>query len=233
MAMSQRLRNSLYWPGLMVVVLWVIQLVNVLLGGMLGRLGVFPRDPEGLIGIVTSPLIHGDWGHLMSNTPPLFVLAALLFFFYPRVATTSFFMIYLLTGVTLWLFGRPVYHIGASGVIYGLVAFIAWNGLFRRNLKAIALALVVVFYYGGMFLGILPGQPGISWEGHLFGALAGIFTAYYFKDEIETDEERKPASWELEDPQPEEPFLDPHTFSKNKKERERDALNEKVRRYWE
>ena len=227
------MRDSLYWPSLLVALIWIIQLVNVALGGLLGHFGVYPRDPDGLIGIITSPLIHGDWGHLIANTPPLFVLSVLLFFFYPRVAKQSFGMIYLLAGLVLWLFGRPVYHIGASGVIYGLVAFIAWNGLFRRNLKAIALSLVVVFYYGGMFLGILPGQPGVSWEGHLFGALVGIFTAYYFKDDIETVEVRQPASWELEEPQPEEPFLDPNTFAKTKEERRRETLDEKVRRYWD
>jgi membrane associated rhomboid family serine protease len=97
----------------------------------------------------------------------------------------------------VWVFGRPVYHIGASGVVYGLIAFIFWTGIFRRNIKSVILALIMLFMYSPMFAGILPNQPGVSWESHLLGGIAGILVAWLFKNEIEQDEE--PVESQLED----------------------------------
>lgn len=210
--------TSFSTPLKFILVLWAIHLVQFLIGTKWGFLGVYPREVWGLKGIFFMPLIHGDWGHLISNTPPLFALSAMILFFYRKVALKSFAMIYVLSGLAVWLFARPVFHIGASGVVYGLVAFVFWNGIFRRNLKAIVLALIVVFYYGSMFAGIIPGQEGISWEGHLFGGLVGIFTSYWFKESIEKDEQRQTYSWENEIDHPQQ-FLDPDTFDKTKQER--------------
>jgi len=105
------------------------------------------------------------------------------------VAWASFIFIYLLTGAAVWLFGRSVYHVGASGVVYGLVSFIFWSGVFRRNIKSIVLALIVTILYSGYLQGIIPFQEGISWESHLLGGLVGIFVAFLFKGIIENDEE--------------------------------------------
>jgi membrane associated rhomboid family serine protease len=221
---KEKFRQSLLIPLVLIAFIWLIQISQSLLGLDLGIYGVYPRKPFGLRGIFFSPLIHSGWPHLLSNTPPLFVLTAILLFFYRRVALSSFFMIYLLTGLTVWLFARDnAFHIGASGVIYGLVAFVFWNGVFRRNLKSIVLALLVVFYYGGMFVGIVPGQEeNISWESHLLGGLVGIFASFWFKNQIEKDEVRPTYSWETEGEQESGYFLDRDSFEKTKTERLKD-----------
>ena len=151
--------------------------------------GIFPRDASGLMGILTAPLVHGSWHHLFSNAAPLLVTTTLIYFFYPRVAIASFFFIYFLTGISVWLFGRSSFHVGASGVVYGLVSFIFWTGIFRRNIKSIILALVVTILYSGYLGGIVPFKEGVSWESHLLGGIMGIFVAFLFKGIIEQDEE--------------------------------------------
>jgi len=225
--LSKKAKESFIIPAYMVLILWVIHTLQFVTGISLGQLGVFPRELWGLKGVIFSPLIHGDWGHLISNTPPLFVLSAMILFFYRRIAVPAFIMIYLLTGMAVWAFADLFemarhFHIGASGVIYGLVAFVFWNGVFRRNIRSIALALIMVFYYGSMVYGVLPGQEGISWESHLLGALVGIFTSFWYKDVIEKDEERQPYSWETEDESEEKFFLDRDTFERTKMEREQE-----------
>lgn len=229
MALSQRLYRSLAVPAVLVVLMWVVFLVEQLLNVELAVFGVYPRETFGLRGVLFMPLLHGSLGHILSNTLPFFALTAMVLFFYPRIAVPAFVMIYLLAGLATWIFARASFHIGASGVIYGLVAFLFWIGLFRRNVKAIALSLVVLFYYGGLFMGILPGQEGISWDGHLLGALAGVFTAYWFRNRIEYDEARQPASWETEPQQPAQSFLPPDTFSQTKYERAREEMNRNLR----
>jgi membrane associated rhomboid family serine protease len=219
---SNRFLDSISLPLKFVLLLWAIHLVQFLLHLDFGVYGLYPRTTFGLRGILFAPLLHSDWGHLISNTPPLFALSAIIMFFYRKVAVPSFFMIYLLTGLAVWIFGRSVFHIGASGVVYGLVSFVFWNGIFRRNLKSIVLALIVIFYYGSMFMGILPGQEGISWESHLLGAVVGIFVSFWYKDSIEKDEEKKTYSWENEPQTLDQPFLDPHIFEKTKAERKRE-----------
>lgn len=228
MTIKQKFRESLLLPLWLIAILWAIQLFQSLTGTDFGVYGVFPRESFGLRGILFSPLIHSGWPHLLSNTPPLFMLSAIVLFFYRRIAIQGFIMIYLLTGMAVWLFARDnAFHIGASGVVYGLVAFVFWNGIFRRNLKSIVLALIVVFYYGSMFMGILPnGEPNISWESHLLGGLVGIFTSFWFKNSIEKDEERATYSWEQEPEQEGEYFLDRDTFDKTKQERQREKDND-------
>ena len=129
-------KQALYLVG----VLWVVHLFQFLTGMDLGFLGIFPREVWGLKGIIAAPLVHADWHHLFSNTIPLLILTTTIFLFYNRVALRSFLMIYFLTGITVWIFARDVFHIGASGVVYGLVSFIFWNGIFWRSLHAIVLA---------------------------------------------------------------------------------------------
>ncbi len=224
MSITKKFRESLLLPFWLIAILWGIQLFQALTGIDFGIYGIFPRESFGLRGIFFAPLIHSGWPHLLSNTPPLFMLSAIVLFFYRRIAIPSFIMIYLLTGAAVWLFARDnAFHIGASGVVYGLVAFVFWNGIFRRNLKSIVLALVVVFYYGSMFMGILPnGEANISWESHLLGGLVGIFTSFWFKNTIEKDEERPAYSWEQEPEQEGEYFLGRDTFKKTKQERLRE-----------
>jgi len=163
--------------------------------------------------------MHGDWAHLISNSAPMAVLGMMLFYFYWKIAWVSYILIYTLCGLAVWLFARgSAVHIGASGVIYGLVAFIFWNGIFRRDLKSIILLLIVTILYSGMMFGILPNQPGISWESHLLGALAGIALAWYYKNDIEEDEVPEPPMEEEE----KEYFLRRDAFEVTMAERERD-----------
>lgn len=166
---------------LLLGIIWFFFFIDGIPGIDLGEYGLYPRHVDGLIGIIMAPLIHGGWGHLISNSPPILFLVALIFFFYRPIAPSVLFFIWLSTGILVWIFGRPVYHIGASGVLYGLVAFVFWNGIFRRDVKSIALSLLVLFYFGSLITGILPGQEGISWESHLLGGVSGIMTAYLFR----------------------------------------------------
>ena len=227
---TNRLWRSLKFPLQFVALLWIVHAAQVLTFDF-GFLGLFPRALFGLRGIVLAPLIHADWQHLISNSAPLLVLGSIIMVFYRRVAWRSMLMIYLLTGLAVWLFGRTVFHIGASGVVYGLLSFVFWSGVFRRNVKSIVLALIVLFLYSGLFLGILPNQEGISWESHLLGALMGIFTAYWYKEEIEQGEnDRYVPSWERE-PEVEAPyFLDRDVFDLTKLERQQRAREEQERR---
>ncbi len=222
---QQRLYSSIKMPFQFLVLIWLIQAVQTLFYIDFGFLGLLPRNIEGLKGILLAPLIHGDFAHLISNSVPLFVLSVIILFFYPRIAIRSFILIYLLTGLSVWLFARGnVFHIGASGVVYGLVSFVFWMGIFRRSLKAIILALIVTLLYSGMFLGVLPNQQeGISWESHLIGGLVGIFVAFMYKDTIEKDEEDQKYSWEEEKNQLDSDFfLRQDTFERKKWEQERD-----------
>lgn len=145
------------------------------------KLGILPRNFSGLVGIFTSPLIHGGFSHLISNTAPLIFMGLGIFYFYPKVAYKVFTIIYLGTGILVWIFAREVYHIGASGIIYGFVSFLFFSGIFRKDNRSIALALIVILFYGGLIWGVLPIEKGVSWESHLFGAIAGIIAAFIFR----------------------------------------------------
>jgi membrane associated rhomboid family serine protease len=228
----RHLLDSLRFPLLLTIVLWMVHLLQNALEFDPGMYGIMSRRLWGLRGIFTAPMVHGSWGHLVSNTFPLFVLTAMILYFYRKVAMRAFWLIYILTGTAVWLFAaRPVSHIGASGVVYGLVAFIFWNGIFRRSFRSIILAAVVMLLYSGMFLGILPDQEGISWESHLLGSISGILASYWFKGEVEEEEsleERDPFADErnLE----KEYFLPRDTFEKTKAERQAEADEEARRR---
>ena len=212
--------ESLKFPLLILAFIWLVQLWQIIDGFDPGMYGIMSRRIWGLRGIVTGPLVHGSWKHLISNSVPLFVLTFMSLYFYRKVALQAFWLIYFLTGTAVWLFARPVSHIGASGVVYGLVAFLFWNGIFRRSLRSIILAAVVMLLYSGMFLGVLPDQEGISWESHLLGSLVGIFVAYLFKAELEEDEAHAgDAAHEIEADETKRPFLPNDIFEKTKEQR--------------
>lgn len=231
MTIPKKAIESVRVAAFMVGLLWLIHGLKVGLDLDLRFLGNLPRHTSGIYGILTSPLIHADIQHLISNSVPLFLLTSTIFFFYRKVAARAFVMIYILTGLMVWLFAKHIqldtesgmekiiFHIGASGVVYGLVCFIFWTGIFRKSLQAIILALVMIILYSGYIPGILPGQEGISWESHLLGVVAGIFTAYYYRREIEDEEKPQLPSWELEPEIATNPFLSPDTFKKTKQQR--------------
>ncbi len=187
--------SNLLTPLFFPIAIWVIHLISLLLNEDFSKLGLLPRNLIGLLGIITSPLIHADFSHLISNTIPLIVLGWIIFNFYPKLSYLLFVFIYLLTGLLVWIFARQVYHIGASGVVYGFVSFLFFSGIFRRDNKSIALALVITFLYGGLVWGMIPGFEGISWESHLFGAITGLLAAYMFR---KIDPPSKKYDWEDE-----------------------------------
>jgi membrane associated rhomboid family serine protease len=213
-----------------VAFLWLVHIWQMTDAFDPGAYGIMSRRFWGIRGVVTGPLVHGSWKHLISNSIPLFVLTFISLYFYRKVAMQAFWLIYFLTGTAVWLFARPVSHIGASGVVYGLVAFIFWNGIFRRSLRSIVLAAIVMLLYSGMFMGVLPDQEGISWESHLLGSLVGIFVAYIFKAELEEDEAEKPDDHFADERNLEKTaFLPSGIFDKTKVQRAAEAAEEAKR----
>ncbi len=183
---KKRLLYSLVIPFLFVFLLWVIKTFEVLTETDLAFLGVYPLKWQGMIGIVTSPLIHADFAHLISNSIPLLILGGSLFYFYKDIAFRVVALIYVVTGIWTWVFAREAYHIGASGLVYGLASFLFISGLVRRNNSLMALALIIAFLYGSMVWGVFPEffpEKNISWESHLMGIIAGAVLAVYYRKE--------------------------------------------------
>lgn len=178
----RRLRTAIKFSLLFVALLWMIRLVEDLFGLDLGRFGILPRHSSGLIGILTAPLVHASYTHLLTNTPVLLVLGSVVLYGYPRSARVLLPAVYLGSGAAVWLFGRPAYHIGASGLAFGIFFFVITTGALRRDRMAIALSMVVLFLYGGMIWGIVPGRPQTSFESHLFGAVIGLVLAFMLKN---------------------------------------------------
>lgn len=178
---TQSLRNSLWPPIVFVLLLWIVKIIETLGGFDFSDFGVYPRSLSGLIGIITAPFLHGDWEHLFSNSVPLIALGFLVIQLYRSVAMPVLLFIYVMSGVGMWLFGRPSHHIGASGLVYGLAFFLFVSGVLRKDRRSMASAAIVAVFYGGMVWGMLPGLRGISWEGHVAGALAGMAMAYRYR----------------------------------------------------
>ncbi len=164
-----------------VFLLWLIRVLEDSMMINLGVWGILPRSLSGLVGILTAPLIHGSAYHLLSNTFPLIMLLVAVFYFYDKIATEVFIWIYMTTGFWVWVMAREAYHIGASGLVYGLAAFLFFSGIFRKDARSVAVALVIAFIHGGMLQGLVPTKSNISWESHLLGFAAGIFCSFYFR----------------------------------------------------
>jgi membrane associated rhomboid family serine protease len=173
--------KSIKLPILFLAIIMAIEFVSNIFNLSFVQLGIFPREITGLIGIFTAPLIHSDIGHLYSNAIPLFVLGTSIFYFYPTSSKKITVIIYFFTNILVWIFARESYHIGASGIVYGLFSFLFFSGVFRKDRRAITLSVLTIFLYGGMAYGIFPTKEGISWESHLFGFIIGIFTAHFFR----------------------------------------------------
>lgn len=167
--------------GYFLALIWVIHIVNYLQGMQFSEYGLYPRTFPGLLGILTCPLLHGDWWHLIGNSMSFAVLGGLLLYFYPKIGYKIIAWSWLAIGVLVWLTGRPSYHIGASGIIYAMAAFLFLSGIIRKYYRLMAVSLIVVFMYGSMIWGVLPGQPGISWESHLSGMLVGLILAVIYR----------------------------------------------------
>lgn len=182
MANKHPLRNSILIATSFAALIWGLKLFEFALGLDLYTLGVYPRSHSELLGIVTAPLIHGSWEHLIGNTLPLVLLGSLLTYGYPRSRFWALAGIWLLSGTGVWLFARNSYHFGASGLTHGMFFYLFVGGILRRDRRSAALLLVAFYMYGGMLLTILPNDPGVSFESHLFGAASGAILAYAFRN---------------------------------------------------
>ena len=184
-----------------VVVFWIESRFNF----NFNYLGINPRKFEGLRGILFSPFIHGDTKHLFNNSIPLLVLSAALFYFYRSIRWKVLIYGLLLTGFLTWLIGRPSLHIGASGVIYMLTAFLMFRGIISKHYQLTALSFGVIFLYGSFIWYIFPTDPKISWEGHLSGFMVGVVFAFIFNKQTLP---KKKYAWQKEDYDPSnDPFM--------------------------
>lgn len=164
--------------------MWLVKIAELLFNSDFSHGGIYPLALRGLPGIIFSPFIHSDARHLFNNSIPLFFLSTALFYFYSEVAMKVFSLTYLLTGLLVWLAGREAWHIGASGLVYGLASFLFFSGIIRRYFRLIALSLLVVFLYGSMVWGIFPGiYQNVSWESHMLGFFSGVLLSVWFRKE--------------------------------------------------
>jgi membrane associated rhomboid family serine protease len=196
-----RLRRAFALSVLFAVLLWSIKLSELALGLNLSLLGIYPGRPETLGGILLAPLVHGSVAHLLANTAPILVLSTALVYGYPRAARIALPAIYIGAGLGVWLFARPAFHLGASGLVFGMMFFVFTIGALRWDPRAIALSLIVFFLYGGMIWGIFPSAPGISFESHFFGAMVGVAMAVLLRKK-DPPPPTKRYDWEDEDSEP-------------------------------
>jgi membrane associated rhomboid family serine protease len=198
-----KIKDSFFISLIFVAIMTAILSFEAVFSIDLGGYGVYPRTVSGLKGILFSPFLHGDFTHLFNNSIPLLVLGTLLFYFYRKISWEVATIIWLVSGLWLWIIGRPSYHIGASSFVYGLAAFLFFSGLIRRNASLLTISLLVVFLYGSLIWGIFPIEEHISWEGHLSGAIAGTVVAWFYRKHGAVV---KPKEIILEEPDDSDPY---------------------------
>jgi membrane associated rhomboid family serine protease len=162
-------------------ILWVILIADAMLGLELARFGLRPRNTFGLIGVFTAPLLHAGVEHMFSNTAPLIVSLTTVLYLYPRSSVKVIPIIWVGSGLLAWVIGRPSLHFGASGFVYGLLAFVFISGILRMDMRSVAVSVMVWFLYGSMIWGVLPIRPNMSWELHLSGAILGVALAIFYR----------------------------------------------------
>lgn len=173
--------DSLKFPILFLFLILIIELAKYLSNNSFVQFGILPREISGLMGILTAPLIHSNIEHLFSNAVPLVVLGTSIYYFYPESSKKAIPIIYLSTNILVWLFARDSYHIGASGIVYGLASFLFFSGIIKKDKRAITLTLLTSFLYGGLVIGLFPTKEGVSWESHLYGFLTGLVLAMLYR----------------------------------------------------
>lgn len=178
----QYTKSVILLPILFVLVLWLVFWYELKFNHSLSHFGIYPREVFGLKGIFFSPFLHGDLEHLANNSVALLVLLPLLRYFYKEQAFVVLLLGVLFSGLGTWLLGRPSYHIGASGLIYALVSFIFFKGIFTKYYRLVALSFTIVLLYGGSVWYMFPNiKEGISWEGHFAGFFVGLALALVLK----------------------------------------------------
>ena len=193
------------YPIMFVLIIWFVFWFEVRFGYSFNSFGVYPRTLTGLRGVIFSPFIHSNIEHLYHNTIPLFVLSTALFYFYRTISWKIIFYGILFSGFLTWCIARPANHIGASGLIYVLMSFTLFKGIFAKHFRLIALSLLIVFLYGSMIWYVFPIIAEISWEGHLSGLIVGFLFAIFFRKSIAKP---KKFDWEHDDfNEEDDPFL--------------------------
>nr|WP_211256961.1 rhomboid family intramembrane serine protease [Corynebacterium lowii] len=179
-----------------VVVIWGVHIVNDLIfGGSLVAFGVHPRDISGLWGVLTAPMLHGSYAHVMSNTVPGAIFSFLIGATGPRTWWEVTGIVTISAGLGMWFFGGVgTTHVGASGLVYGWLSYLVVRGLFNRSLRQILLGVVLGSAYSYLIWGVLPGTEGVSWQGHFFGALGGILAAMVITSDDPQPKQVEPAS---------------------------------------
>jgi len=195
---SRRLRVAFTVALSFALLLWVLKLAEYLGGLDFTQFGIYPRRASGLVGILFAPFIHGSVSHLFANTTPIVVIGTMLLYAYPRAAKVLLPIVYIGSGIAVWLFAREAYHIGASGLAFGMLFFVFTIGVLRRERRTIAISLLIFFLYGGMISGVFPGARDVSFESHLSGALIGVLLAFLLRHR-DPESPRQRYSWEHEE----------------------------------
>jgi len=177
---KKRLKFSLIPPIFFLIIMWIVWIFDYSFNLHLYKYGIYPLNLKGFFGIFFAPFIHGDFNHIFSNTFPFLTLGTALFFFYKKYAFKVLLLLYFFSGFWVWLAARSSYHIGVSGIIYGLASFLVFSGLIHKNKALTAISFAIIFLYGSMVWGVLPLKPETSWEGHLFGAVTGFILTLGF-----------------------------------------------------
>ena len=193
---TKNLFKILFVPMMFLLIMWTTHLFQFVFNISFVKLGVLPKTYIGLKGIFLSPFIHKDWSHLINNSYPILVLGTLLFYSYKKIAYRIFFLLFIFSGVLLWMIGRQSFHIGASGIIYSLASFLFFSGIIRKNPPLTAISLVVLFLYGSMIWGLFPINKFSSWEGHLSGFITGLIISILFRED---GPKRKKYQWEIDE----------------------------------
>ena len=193
---KRKIKYALFIPVLFLVILWIIKIIEYSFEMSFLQYGVFPKKISGIKGVFLSAFIHKDFNHLLNNSYPILVLGSMLFGFYKDIALKIFIYLLLVSGLLLWLIGRPAFHIGASGFIYALASFLFFSGFIRKNTGLSAISFVVIFLYGSMIWGVFPIEKFISWEGHLSGLITGLIMAFIYKDQ---GPKKTKYDWEIEE----------------------------------
>ncbi|WP_439153034.1 rhomboid family intramembrane serine protease [Winogradskyella sp.] len=208
MSAQQQFKYSnsvILYPLIILFSVWLVFWYQVRVDYGIKSFGIRPQKLDGLLGIFSSPFLHADIDHIYNNSIPLFVLTLALFYFYKKIAWKVILYGIIISGLLTWLISSRGNHIGASGLIYVLVSFIFFKGIFAKHYRLIALSLMVIFLYGSMIWYVFPIKDGMSWEGHLGGLLTGLVFALVFRKQV-----AKPERYKWEEPdynEEDDPFM--------------------------